>query len=99
MTKPENFLKSSSELNFVLRSITRSQVFLWAGPAWMTASSTRHTEVFILPKDVMTSSCTAIMLRQAFLSGTQRINCDKSLLEKLLFAAFFILSWGASVIQ
>ena len=56
MTKPENFLKSSSELNFVLRSMTRSQVFLWAGPAWITASISRHTEVFIRPNEVMTSS-------------------------------------------
>ena len=56
MTKPENFLKSSSELNLVLRSITRSQVLRWAGPAWITASISLHTEVFIRPNEVMTSS-------------------------------------------
>ena len=56
MTKPENFLKSSSELNLVLRSITRSQVLRCAGPAWITASISLHTEVFIRPNEVMTSS-------------------------------------------
>ena len=56
ITNPENFLKSSSELNFVLRSMTRSQVFLWAGPACITASINLQTEVFIRPKEVMTSS-------------------------------------------
>ena len=60
MTNPENFLKSSSELNLVLRSITRSQVLRWAGPAWITASISLHTEVFIRPNEVMTSSCNSI---------------------------------------
>ena len=62
ITKPENFLKSSSELNLVLSIMTRSHVFLWAGPCCITASSTRHTDVFIRPKDVITSSCSSSML-------------------------------------
>ena len=33
MTKPENFLKSSSEENLVFNIITRSQFDRWAGPA------------------------------------------------------------------
>ena len=66
ITNPENFLKSSSELNLVLRSITRSQVFLCAGPAWITASISLHTEVFMRPNEVITSSCNHQHSEQSF---------------------------------
>ena len=56
---PENFLWSSSsvdEPSLVLSSMTRSQVAVpVVGPCLVTASTTRHTLVGILPNDVMTS--------------------------------------------
>ena len=86
ITKPLNFLKSSSELNFVFKSITRSKVFLWAGPACITASITRHTLVFIRPNDVITSSYKAI---DEFIKSFI-ISCSKSNLKEASLGYYLI---------
>jgi len=83
MTKPENFLKFSSLLNFVLSSMTRSQVFVWVGPACMTASMTLHTLVFMRPKLVITSSFrpSSRMVWSAGQNSWRRMHLMEALLE------------------